>query len=221
MQRRLRRLRPKPRPTPSSSLRLHAGHALAVWSAFVRECLMKRVRAAVSYAGATLLLTLAAHAQSVHANGDVAEFIVNFVRYTAWPADPSRKAILICYAHGGALAPTAINLEQPVTLKGLPVTWLQITVPAQTQGCDVVWLNSDVRPAPREWLRATSEKPVLTISNYADFTADGGIVGAYRVGADWRFEVSLEALQRSRLNIAAAALRLSQKPKATAAGESR
>jgi hypothetical protein len=47
-------------------------------------------------------------------------------------------------------------------------------------------------------------------------------VGAYRVGTDWRFEINLEALQRTNLNIAAAALRLSQKPKAApGTGESR
>ena len=56
----------------------------------------------------------------------------------------------------------------------------------------------------------------MTLSNFADFTADGGVVGAYRVGADWRFEINLEALQRTHLNIAAAALRLSQKPKSGA-----
>jgi hypothetical protein len=154
-------------------------------------------------------------------NGDIAEFIVNFVRYTAWPADPSRKAVTICYAHGGALAPTAITLEQPTTVKGLTLAWRQVGLPSQTAGCDALWLNADVRPAPREWLVATNEKPVLTISNYADFTADGGIVGAYRAGSDWRFEVNLEALHRARINIAAAALRLSQKPKSISTGEPR
>ena len=61
-----------------------------------------------------------------------------------------------------------------------------------------------------------NDQPILTLSNYADFTADGGIIGAYRVGAHWRFEVNLEALQRLRLNVAAVALRLSQKPRVTA-----
>jgi len=56
------------------------------------------------------------------------------------------------------------------------------------------------------------------------FTADGGIIGAFRVGPDWRFEVNLEALQRSHINIniAAVALRLSQKLRTSAAvGETR
>ncbi len=168
-----------------------------------------------------LVTTASPAANATQGNGDVAEFIVNFVRYTAWPADPSRKAVTICYAHGGALAPAAITVEQPMTVKGLTLAWRQISLPSHTAGCDALWLNADVRPAPREWLVATNEKPVLTISNYADFTADGGIVGAYRAGSDWRFEVNLEALHRARINIAAAALRLSQKPKSTPTGEPR
>jgi hypothetical protein len=154
-------------------------------------------------------------------SGDVAELIVNFVRYTAWPADPARRTIAVCFAHGGALPAASMQLAQPATVRGLPLTWRQVSAPAQSATCDVLWLSADVQPAPREWLLAIPDKPVLTMSNYADFTADGGIVGAYRVGSDWRFEVSLEALQRARLNIAAAALRLSQKPKPVVSGETR
>ena len=61
-----------------------------------------------------------------------------------------------------------------------------------------------------------NDQLILTLSNYADFTADGGVIGAYRVGPDWRFEINLETLQRSRINIAAVALRLSQKQRVTA-----
>jgi hypothetical protein len=174
----------------------------------------------VAAAGALGLLA-SAPALASPGSGDVAEFIANFVHYTAWPPDSSRKMIAVCYAHGGALAASAMTVEHPVSVKGYPLAWRLIGQPGQAPGCDVLWLNADVRPAPREWLSAISDKPVLTISNYADFTADGGIVGAYRVGSDWRFEVNLEALQRARISIAAAALRLSQKPKPLVLGETR
>ncbi len=100
--------------------------------------------------------------------------------------------------------------------EGSPLVWQASNAPLQATGCNIVWLNSDVRPAPREWLKAVNDQPILTLSNYADFTADGGVIGAYRVGPDWRFEINLEALQRSRINIAAVALRLSQKQRVTA-----
>ncbi|MBL8311319.1 MAG: YfiR family protein [Burkholderiales bacterium] len=157
--------------------------------------------------------------------GDLSDFVVNIARYTTWPASASRKEVTACYAHGGALQTNSIAVEQSYTLKSQPVVWRHVTAPSQVAGCSLLWLNADVRPAPREWLAAVADQPVLTLSNYADFTADGGIIGAYRVGGDWRFEVSLEALQRSRLTIAAAALRLSQRPRpptaTTAPGESR
>ncbi len=144
-------------------------------------------------------------------SGDLAEFIVNMARYTSWPKAATPKTLSICYAHGGALPTTTHSADQISSVKSMPITWHAISTPQQTSGCHIVWLNSDVRPAPREWLNAVNDQPILSLSNYADFTADGGIIGAYRVGADWRFEVNLEALQRSQLNIAAVALRLSQK----------
>ena len=149
-------------------------------------------------------------------SGDLAEFIVNIARYTSWPKATAPKSLTICYAHGGALPTAVVAADQVLSVKGVPVVWQSISSPRQTTGCNIVWLNSDVRPAPREWLNVVNDQPILTVSNYADFTADGGIIGAYRVGPDWRFEVNLEALQRSRINIAAVALRLSQKQRVTA-----
>ena len=153
---------------------------------------------------------------STSLSGDLADFIVNIARYSSWPKAITLKSLTVCYAHGGALATAAVAMDQVPSVKGIPVVWQAINAPWQMAGCNMVWLNSDVRPAPREWLKAVSDQPILMLSNYADFTADGGIIGAYRVGPDWRFEVNLEALQRSRINIAAVALRLSQKPRLTA-----
>ncbi len=167
-----------------------------------------------------LFVRPAAAADSIADAGDLTNFIVNIARYTSWPSDIATKGITVCFAHGGSLlAPAAavtaaVPGETQREVRRLPVLWRQIAAPAQVSDCNIVWLHADVRPAPREWLSALNDKPVLTLSNYADFTADGGIIGAYRVAGEWRFEVSLEALQRSRLNIAAVALRLSSKPRA-------
>ena len=173
-------------------------------------------------------LSVGASAENLADAGDLPDFIVNIARYTTWPGDLTSKGITVCFAHGGSLAVPAVSGasvastsaafpgDTPREVRRLPVSWRQITAPAQVSGCNIVWLNADVRPAPREWLSALHDKPVLTLSNYADFTADGGIIGAYRLAGEWRFEVSLEALQRSHLNIAAVALRLSQRPRANA-----
>jgi len=152
---------------------------------------------------------------SASPSADIADFIVNIARYTSWPKAAHATSLTLCYAHGGALAIAPIATDQVPSVKGVPVIWQAINAPLQAAGCNIVWLNSDVRPAPREWLKVVNDQPILTLSDYADFTADGGIIGAYRVGPDWSFEINLEALQRSRINIAAVALRLSQKQRVT------
>ena len=163
-----------------------------------------------------------ASADSIAEAGELRDFIVNIARYTSWPGDVASKGLTVCFAHGGSSMASAIAGNDPREVRRLPVTWRQISSPAQVSGCNIVWLHADVRPAPREWLSALHDRPVLTLSNYADFTADGGVIGAYRLAGDWRFEVNLEALQRSRLGISAVALRLSHKPRPTAAvGEQR
>ena len=163
-----------------------------------------------------------ASADSIADAGELTDFIVNVARYTTWPGDIASKGLTVCFAHGGSMMAAAIAGDAQREVRRLPVTWRHITAPAQVPGCNIVWLHADVRPAPRDWLSALHDKPVLTLSNYADFTADGGIIGAYRLAGEWRFEVSLEALQRSRLSISAVALRLSHKPRPTAfVGEQR
>ena len=98
----------------------------------------------------------------------------------------------------------------------MPVAWQATNASRQVVGCNIVWLYSDLRPAPHEWLNAVNDQPILILSNYADIPADGGIIRGFRVDSDWRFEINLEALQRSSVNIAAVALRLSQKQRVTA-----
>ena len=141
---------------------------------------------------------------------------MNIARYTSRPKAATLKWLTICYAYDGALPTATIAADHALNLKGIPVVWQAINAARQMAGCSIVWLNSDVRPARREWLNAVNDQPILTLSNYADFTADGGIIGAYRVGPHWRSEVNLEALQRSGLNVAAVALRLCQKPRVAA-----
>ena len=171
----------------------------------------------------------AALANSTADAGNLTDFIVNIARYTSWPGNVASKELTICVAHGGAFnspaasamatpTPTAtatILADPPREVRRLPITWRPITAPAEVPGCNIVWLDADVRPSPRQWLSALHGKPILSVSNYADFTADGGIIGAYRVEGEWRFEVSLEALRRSHLSISAFALRLSQRPRAS------
>ena len=152
-------------------------------------------------------------AQASARSGALSDLIINLARYTNWPTTANRTHLTVCYAQGGDLAPAAIDTSDTTTLRGMPVQWRQVQDRSQLGDCAVLFLNADVWPAPRDWVVAVATKPVLTISNYADFTADGGIIGAWRNGEDWRFEINLEALQRARLNIAAVALRLSQKPK--------
>ena len=166
-------------------------------------------------------LSPAASAESIADAGELTDLIVNIARYTSWPKDLTSKGMTVCFAHGGALttpaasAKAAIPGDPPRELRRHPVLWRHIATPAQLPGCNVVWLHSDVWPAPREWLSTLRDSPILTLSNYADFTADGGIIGAYRLAGEWRFEVNLEALQRSGLNISAVALRLSQRRRPT------
>lgn len=193
---------------------------LSFWSS-VRRAGARLARASLTVCA--LFCTLAAGSgHAADGGGDLSDLILNLSRYTSWPAAPARKQLTVCYAHGGAMPASGLTTDQNVSIRGLPVQWRQIGAPAQIPGCMVLWLNADVRPAPRDWLAVAADQPILTLSNYADFTADGGVVGVYRLGADWRFEINLEALQRTHLNIAAAALRLSQKPKAApSTGESR
>lgn len=229
MQKQLRPLHLKQRQTLPSVVRAALRQpaqtmaALGPPLAFSGMCRIVSRLAAFGLCFIGMAVAFAAPTPNVAAAGDLSDFILNVARYAAWPTDPSRKVLTICHAHGGASHTGGLATDVPAAVKGLPVVWRAVNNVSQVAGCNVLWLNADVRPAPREWLAATHDLPILSISNYADFTADGGIVGAYRVGTDWRFEINLESLQRSKINIAAAALRLSQKPRTASpvSGETR
>jgi hypothetical protein len=189
-----------------------AAIAVSLWLGLLLIFFVDAAAAATSATPATPATTATAPPPA-----DIADFMVNIARYASWPKSGTPKSLTACYALGAVpsapVAPSALTGYDWV-VKGVPVVWMSISTPQQVSGCNIIWLSADVRPAPRRWITAVADQPVLTLSNYADFAADGGIVGAYRVGPDWRFEINIEALQRSGVNISASALRLSQKPRA-------
>lgn len=161
------------------------------------------------------LAFLTAPVRAAEPEGELSDFIVSLVRYTVWPAQaiPPNRVLTICFTHGVGLEAPELDPGKDATVRGLTVRWRETRTPMELPGCSALWLDAEVQPAPKFWLAKIANSPVLTLSDHTDFTAEGGIIGAYRTGSEWRFEVNLEALRRSELSLAAAVLRLGQRPR--------
>lgn len=139
------------------------------------------------------------------------ELLVDFARYASWPAPRRRGNLVICMA-GNPLPLLDTTAAAQAQVKGFQsIEFIEVEAPIGSERCHVLWLAANVRPSPRAWIQSLPRADILTLSDHADFALDGGIVSAWQSQGDWRFEINMEALQRSGILLSASVLRLSRK----------
>jgi len=144
-----------------------------------------------------------------------AAYLLNFVRFTEWPASESAGTSL----PGSATAPyvigvsgsrplrdTLIRLVEGQQVRGHPVQILRIKDVPDLSACHLVYLN----PSPDEdglgvpiltALEALRGKPVLTVSPATVFLAQGGLVQLYRANSYLRFDIAADTARAAGLSL--------------------
>lgn len=172
-------------------------------------------RALVRRWGAILLLATSAGAAS-GADVDVANepsvkaaFVLNFIKYTEWPASSETAAhpLRIC-------SPSVKPLDGYLaSLQGKPLRRGVIEVRTRVQqrdwpGCHVLYLDAEDGDYVDAATRTLGGLPVLLVSDSPDFVQRGGTIGLRAAGTRIQFDVNLAAGQRAGLKLSSHMLRL-------------
>ena len=157
--------------------------------------------------------TMASFAQDVTEPALKAAFIYNFAKFTEWPADllPARAPFTICVLGDAAVADAVERLSRDRTLSGRPIKVFRAADAGSLPGCQVLYLSKV--PAARAAVALASARgvPVLTLSDNEGFMAAGGIAELYFEHGQLRFDIDLEAVKRSHLQISSRLLALARK----------
>ena len=126
-----------------------------------------------------------------------AALVFNFLKFTEWPAEAADDTHLhVCIASGD---PELLAVMETLNARQVHGKAVLITSFRQQADCDVIYVDS------RQRWNSITEKPgqphALTISGYAGFVADGGMIEIVLQQGGSRFDINLGAAKRAELRL--------------------
>ena len=155
------------------------------------------------------------NAVAIDTDAATAAYLLNFVRFTEWPASASagpsppssaNEPYVIGVSGSRPLRDTLIRLVEGQQVRGHPVHIVRTRDVRDLAACHLVYLNASPDddglgvPIPTA-LNVLRGKPVLTISPATDFLAQGGLVQLYRVDSYLRFDIAATTARSAGLTL--------------------
>ncbi len=133
-----------------------------------------------------------------------AAYVFNFVKFVEWPAAETRETLTICFVGGdGVYTELATGIaDKRVGTRSLAAIQVTDTMPAPH--CEALYIEASKVASyslPAEWA-------VLTISDAADFTERGGMIGMFTENHRLRFVINLRNAEMAGLHISSDLLKL-------------
>lgn len=147
-----------------------------------------------------------------------AAYLVNFIRFTEWPADalPPTGPFVIGIAGSRALEDEIIRLADRQLIRERRLRVVRIKAPRDLDACHVVYFDPSMQAGEEPSLTAAEalpllrDRPVLTVSESSDFLARGGVINLYRDGGNLRFEISPDTARARGLVLSSRLLALAR-----------
>jgi hypothetical protein len=158
----------------------------------------------------TLLTPLAASAQDVTEPALKAAFIYTFMKFTVWP-EPLPNPFGICVLGDPAVSDALERVVKDREFAGRPMTVSLVEMSGPRRPCNVLYMSGVTTSQRAQLLAELRDTPVLTISDLAGFTQAGGMAQFFFEGSRLRFDIGLEAVKRSRLQMSSNLLVLARR----------
>jgi hypothetical protein len=139
-----------------------------------------------------------------------AAFLYNFARFVEWPAQGHSQpnVLTLCILGGNPFGSDIDALAgKSVGQATLQVRRIGIE---QASACQIVFISSSEGPRLESELAQMRGRPVLTIADSPGFSERGAVINFYLDQGKVRFEINIDAAQRSGLTISSQLLRLAR-----------
>jgi len=139
-----------------------------------------------------------------------AAFVSKFPEFVEWPdaALQGRKTIDLCVAGSNPFGSALAELVGGVTVRGRELVTRDLDDPRAIETCQLLFIPALSASVRKELLVRASTLPVLTVGDYPGFLDEGGIVNLRLVEGRVRFEINLDAANRTGVRLSSQLLRL-------------
>jgi hypothetical protein len=141
-----------------------------------------------------------------------AAFLVNFAKFTTWPADvlPAGTQVLACVSGDNRVADALEELTRAQQIDGRGILVRKLKRDGPLTGCHLLYWSATNDTDSNDLLHAAFKKTILTVSDLPDFAEYGGIAGFFVDGGKMRFAVNPAAAERVHLRISSQLLSLAK-----------
>lgn len=160
------------------------------------------------------VLASAPHAWALDQNASApalkAAFILNFAKFTEWPALDD-GTLVVCVASDEPVATALQDLRSTATLDSRTVKIrLLPSSDHALNGCQIVFIGSQNPRLASALLEEAARGAILTVSDAARFAEWGGMIELFIEKDRMRFAVNVDAVTRSKLRLSSRVLGLAK-----------
>lgn len=147
-----------------------------------------------------------------------AAYVLNFIRFTEWPAEalPEGAPFVVGVSADRVLEDALFRLTDGQQIRGRRIRVIRLRTTRDLADCHLVYLDGEItvneEPAVpvAEALAAIGDRPVLTVSSHDEFLSRGGMLNLYRDGSNLRFEIAPDRAAAAGLRFSSQLLRLAR-----------
>ncbi len=137
-----------------------------------------------------------------------AALVEKFTRFTTWPSErPEGEPFVLCRIGSDAMAPWFDSLARERTIQGRRVEVRSLADPADSTGCQLLWIAADQAKALDSILASTRHRPVLTVGDTEGYAKQGVHIVILRSERKLVFDVNQGEARRSGLSLSSQLLR--------------
>ena len=130
-----------------------------------------------------------------------AAFLYRFADFVNWPSAPDSTDFTIAVLDDEALAAQLQLLLRNRLVKGKPAQVRLIESPRQLTGGQILYIGRAYPGGVHRVMEALGERPILVVSDEDNGLSEGAMINFLLVDRRVRFEVSLAAADRARLQV--------------------
>jgi hypothetical protein len=146
-----------------------------------------------------------------------AAYLLNFARFLRFSpgAEPGGTFDICILGADDAVGRTLDQITTGESINSRPIRVLRVPDPTDGRRCNVLYLSAAEHDSLREDMAILSGSDALTVSDEPDFMDRGGMIQFVLKNDHVRFEVNLDAVNRTHLSLSSELLRVAVSIKGT------
>ena len=136
-----------------------------------------------------------------------AAYLFRFASYVEWPEAARADPVFVIGVVGAEdVAVHLDHLLNGMSVRGKPAKVRRVTTVEQLEGVHILYVGARVFRSSRPLRAQAIRKPILIVTDASEGLDGGGVINFIEVNRNLRFEISLDAAERSNLKIDSALL---------------